>query len=178
MKYFERQLDTVIAVILIVICIWFLCGCKAKQSVIRENVETALTDTTKTETDSTAVEITVTDTTKTETTRGDSLTIEFVDGGGSVTIDSTGAVTLTGVKSIKAGAVLQQKQQTGRTESGKITETGKKEEKGITAKGHRQTEKIEKTPRRWYENVLIRIGALCVIALIIWAVFLYIKRKF
>lgn len=178
MKYFERQLDTVIAIILIVICIWFLCGCKAKQTVIKETVETITTDTTKTTTDSTAVEINITDTTKTETTGGDSLMIEFVDTGGSVTIDSTGAVTLTGVKAIRAGAVWQQKQQAGRTETGKIVETGKKEDKGISAKENRHTEKAEKAARRWYENVLIRIGGLCCIAVIIWAIFLYIKRKF
>ena len=36
---------------------------------------------------------------------------------------------------------------------------------------------IEK-PRRWYETGLMWSGGLCCISVIMWALFLYLKRKF
>lgn len=39
-----------------------------------------------------------------------------------------------------------------------------------------RVEKVKYTP--WYKNALAATGGLCIIALLIWVLFLYLKRKF
>lgn len=186
-----------------------LAGCRAKKAVIDESSAVLAIDTTKTIADSLAVTQTetatesesqtatfeITDTTKATTQTEESAVINFVDSGGTVSIDTAGNVTLFGVKSILGDFRRRQSLTKGFTHTGKETraaakETAKTEEltkatntqiNGITAneqkESHQQTESSTVRPR-WYQTVLAKIGGLCCIAALLWLSFLYLKRKF
>ena len=151
-RCFERQLNALLVIIALAVIAWLVCGCRSHKTVIDESHNTAFVDTTKVEADSTGQSHQVTDTTKTETQTEQSAAIEFVDGGGTVTIDSTGNVTLSGVKSIK----------------GNFKQTENR---------HEMKESKAEAPK-WYQTILAKIGGLCCIAALIYAIFLYLKRKF
>lgn len=180
-KYFERQLDTLLGILAIAAVIWLLCGCRTKKMVTDENVTVSITDTTKTETDSLTQSLTLTDTTKTTETVQQSTTIVFVPDGGTVSIDSAGNVTLTGVQSITGNLKADKTQQAGVTQQTDKTEVHDTQANGIQANEQKQVHKESETKTekpRWYESLMARIGGLCCLAVLLWALFLYLKRKF
>ena len=87
--------------ILIFLATLMLIGCKAKQAVIKETTTSSLIDTTHTVADTMGAVSNYSDTTTATKHVEQSATIEFVDGGGTVSIDMAGNITIQGLKSIK-----------------------------------------------------------------------------
>ena len=129
-------------------------GCRTKKVVTDESSTVSLIDTTKTAADSLTAAHDLTDTTKTTQTEEESEVVEFVDGGGTITIDTI-ADEVSQVHNEQANGI--------------------KADESKTSHGESET-KIEKPV--WYQTVLAKIGGLCCIAALLWALFLYLKRKF
>jgi len=180
-RCFKRQLNTLLVIITLAATAWLVCGCRSHKTVIDESHNTAFVDTTKVEADSTSQSHQVTDTTKTGTQTEQSASIEFVDGGGTVTIDSTGNVTLSGVKSIKGNFKRKAKEEKGITQVDESVSTHDSKHGGIglieSESRHETKESKAETPK-WYQTILAKIGGLFCIAALIYAIFLYLKRKF
>ena len=87
--------------ILIFLATLMLIGCRAKQTVIKETTTSSLIDTTHTVADAMGAVSNYSDTTTATKHVEQSATIEFVDGGGTVSIDMAGNITIQGLKSIK-----------------------------------------------------------------------------
>jgi len=180
-RCFERQLNALLVIIALAVIAWLVCGCKSHKTVIDESHNTAFVDTTKVEADSTGQSHQVTDTTKTETQTEQSAAIEFVDGGGTVTIDSTGNVTLSGVKSIKGNFKQKAKEEKGITQADESVNTHNSKHGGIgliESENRHETKESKAEAPKWYQTILAKIGGLCCIAALIYAIFLYLKRKF
>lgn len=161
-------------------CLMF-AGCRTKKVVTDESSTASLIDTTKTAADSLTATRDLTDTTKTTQTGEESEVVEFVDGGGTITIDTAGNVTLSGVKSYKGNRKAARHEEKGVTIADEVSRVHSEQANGIKANeskmSHGESEtKIEKPV--WYQTVLAKIGGLCCIAALLWALFLYLKRKF
>ena len=159
-----------------------LFSCRTQKTVTNTDRDSSLSyaDTTKTVADTIGHKQTTTDTTKTAAAYEGVGVIEFVEGGGKVSIDSAGNVTFEGVKNIKGqrkGNIAQDKCVTRKVEEA----AGHREQlNGVTA-DQTQLEKRaeEKTPaQKWYETAFARIGLGVCIAALMWLLFLYLKRKF
>lgn len=186
-----------------------LAGCRAKKALIDESSAVVKIDTTKTVADSLTATKSVTgtetvsltathaatDTTKTTAQVEESTVIDFVDSGGTVSIDTAGNVTLTGVKSIKGDIRRQHNEVKGFTQTDAetlteaketaqnetITNTHNEQANGVTTNEQKQNHQERETTitrPRWYQTVLAKIGGLCCIAALLWLLFLYLKRKF
>ena len=106
--------------------------------------------------------------------------IEFVKGGGKVSIDSAGNVTFEGVRNIKGrrkGSIAQDK---GVAHEIKETAGHREQLNGVKADQTQHEKRTEeKAPaQKWYETALARLGLGVCIAALMWLLFLYIKRKF
>lgn len=170
--------EAVITLLLILATV-ILIGCKAKQNIVTENQTATLIDTTHTETNSmSAVSTTIVTDSSGHHVEGQSL-IEFVDGGGSVAIDTAGNVTINGIKSIKGKHQADSHQVKGVAKSDTVTASHTDQTNGITKNEARQGRKEEKASRaiRWYEKPLIWIGSLCCITAILWLIFIYIHKR-
>lgn len=161
-------------------CLMF-AGCRTKKVVTDESSTVSLIDTTKTAADSLTATHDLTDTTKTTQTEEESEVVEFVDGGGTITIDTAGNITLSGVKSYKGNRITARREERGVTIADEVSQVHNEQANGIkadeskTSHGESET-KIEKPV--WYQTVLAKISGLCCIAALLWALFLYLKRKF
>ena len=180
-RFTNKQANTLIVLHVVAILLWLFCGCRSHKAVIDESHNTAFVDTTKVEADSTSQSHQVTDTTKTETQTEQSASIEFVDGGGTVTIDSTGNVTLSGVKSIKGNFKQKAREEKGITRTDESVSTHNSKHGGIgliESENRHETKESKAEAPKWYQTILAKIGGLCCIAALIYAIFLYLKRKF
>lgn len=152
-------------------------GCKSGRKVVKENRAVEFTDTGKVVTDSVVTKITKEGTDRLEAAQKKKGCIEFVEGGGTVIIDTTGNVTLQGVKSISG------KEKTRLNESNKLTEhqeaTKVREEKqsGITNRENYEKHEERGEKVKWYDTVFARVGQLCCIAVLLYMLFLYLKQK-
>lgn len=157
-----------------------LFSCKSKQAIVTDsNSVVSVTDTTKVIADTATYRHTETDTTKTAGQFEDGGKVEFVEGGGKVSIDTAGNVILEGVKNIKhrrKGSVTQDK---GITQAEEKNAGHTEQLNGITNDQTHQVKTEEKPApgQKWYETGFMRIGQLCCIALLMWVLFLYLKRK-
>ena len=180
-RFTNKQANTLIVLHVVAILLWLFCGCRSHKTVIDESHNTAFVDTTKVEADSTSQSHQVTDTTKTTTETENSAAIEFVDGGGTVTIDSTGNMTLSGVKSIRGNIKHKAKEEKGvsQVDESVSTHSSRHGGLGIIESDERHVDKESKAEApKWYQTILAKIGGLCCIAALIYAIFLYLKRKF
>ena len=169
---------------IIFICVMacLLLSCRTQKTVTATDQNSALSyvDTTRIIADTTGYTQNGTDTTKTAAAYEGVEFIEFVEGGGKVSIDSAGNVTFEGVKNIKGqhkGSIAQDKWVVREVKE----TTGHREQlNGVTADQTKQEKRTEeKAPtQKWYENVFARIGLGVFIAAILWLLFLYLKRKF
>lgn len=159
-----------------------LFSCRTQKAVTTTDRDSSLSyaDTTKIVADTASRKQTDADTTKTAINYEGVGVIEFVEGGGKVSIDSAGNVTFEGVKNIKGrrkGCIAQDK---GVAHEVKETTRHREQLNGVNAdqtKREKRTE--EKTvTRKWYETVFARIGQGVCIAVLMWLLFLYLKRKF
>ena len=167
-------------VILVTYITLILLSCKSKQSIVTESdASSSITDTTKILAYINTYSALTIDTTKTDTTYEGVGVIEFVEGGGKVSIDSAGNVTFEGVKNIKGqhkGSIAQNK---GLTQKAEEAAGHREQLNGVTA-GQTQHEKRieEKAPaQKWYETALARVGLGVCISALLWLLFLYLKRK-
>lgn len=157
-----------------------LFSCRSKQAIVTEsNSAVSVTDTTKVSKDTATYLRADIDTTKTAGEFSGGGMVEFVEGGGKVSIDTAGNMTLEGVKNIKhyhKGSVTQDK---GVAQAEEINAGRTEQLNGVTAD---RTEHIKQTDEKkqgktWYEEIFISVGALCCIALLMWVLFLYLKQK-
>lgn len=165
--------------LIILMAALMLIGCRAKQAVIKETETASLIDTTKAVADTMGAVSTHIDTTKTAQHVEQTATVEFVDGGGTVTIDTMGNVTLQGVKSITGSIKADNVQVNGVADSTSTYQNHSETANGRTEQTAKQTDIKESTSRaiRWYERPLIWIGSLCCIAVLLWAIFLYLHKR-
>lgn len=180
-RFTNKQANTLIVLHVMAILLWLFCGCRSHKTVIDESHNTAFVDTTKVEADSLAQTTTSVDTTKTTTETENSAAIEFVDGGGTVTIDSAGNMTLSGVKSIKGNIKHKAKEEKGisQVDESVSTHSSRHGGLGIIESDERHVDKESKAEApKWYQHILAKIGGLCCIAALIYALLLYLKRKF
>lgn len=157
-----------------------LLSCKSKQALVTQtDSNVSVTDTTKVVTDTAHHRRTDIDTTKTAGHYEGGGMVEFVEGGGKVSIDTAGNVTIEGVKNIKGahrGSLTQDK---GITQTEDKASGHTEQLNGVTAEQtsiHKAEEK-EKPATKWYNTMFARIGQGVCIALLMWLLFLYLKRK-
>ena len=180
-RFTNKQANTLIVLHVVAILLWLFCGCRSHKTVIDESHNTAFVDTTKVEADSLAQTTTSVDTTKTTTETENSAAVEFVDGGGTVTIDSAGNMTLSGVKSIKGNFKQKAREEKGITQADESVSTHNSKHGGIgliESENRHETKESKAEAPKWYQTILAKIGGLCCIAALIYAIFLYLKRKF
>ena len=171
----------------ITICIYLLAlfgliGCKTQKMVSESSTSTREeTDTTKLVTDSIRVGTIRTDHRTTLTYFSDWGYIEFANNGGTLTIDTLGNLKAEGVKSYQHGKKAAQKIAENITQSEDSTNTHKLQANGVqnrdNKQANREPQKQGVKALKWYQRTIYHIGVLCCIAAIIWAVFLYIKRR-
>lgn len=161
-------------------CLIF-AGCRTKKVITDESSTVSLIDTTKTAADSLTATHDLTDTTKTTQTEEESEVVEFVDDGGTITIDTAGNVTLSGVKSYKGNRKAAQHEERGITIADEVSHMHNEQANGIKSDESKTSHGESKTKTEkpvWYQTVLAKIGRLCCIAALLWVLFLYLKRKF
>ena len=174
-----KRYITIICVCLLVLI--GLMGCKTTSGCTVTTESEVQTDTTKQSADSTQKTTTKEEKRTTVTLYNDWGYIEFADSGGTLTIDG-GLIKANGVKSYRQGKQATQKQDTDTKVQTDSTSTHKEQANGIASR----TDKKKQPPQpqkqgvetlKWYQRTIYHIGALCCIAAIIWAVFLYIKKR-
>lgn len=160
-----------------------LIGCKTTKKVVSESSTSTReeTDTTKFVIDSIHVGTIRTDHRTTLTYFSDWGYIEFADNGGTLTIDTLGNLKADGVKSYQHGKKATQKKAESVTQSKDSIDTHKLQANGVqnrdNKQANREPQKQGVKALKWYQRTIYHIGALCCIAAIIWAVFLYIKKR-
>ncbi len=158
-----------------------LFSCRTQKAVTSADQSSSLsyTDTTKTVADTTGRRQTDTDTTKTAAAYEGAGIIEFVEGGGKVSIDTAGNVTFEGVKNIKGRHKGTIKQDNGISRKSEETTAHREQSNGLKADQTRQEKRTEeKAPaQKWYETTFARIGQGVCVAALMWVLFLYLKRK-
>lgn len=159
-----------------------ILSCRTQKAVTATDQKSTLSyaDTTKIVADTTDRTQNDTDTTKTAATYEGVGLIEFVEGGGKVSIDSAGNITFEGVKNIKGqrkGSIAQDK---GVAHEVKETTGHREQLNGVKADQTKQEKRTEeKAPaQKWYETALARLGLGVCISALMWLLFLYLKRKF
>ena len=174
-----KKYITIICVCLLILL--GLMGCKTTSGCTVTTESELKTDTTKQSADSTHKTATKEEKRTTVTLYNDWGYIEFADSGGTLTIDG-GLIKANGVKSYRQGKQATQKQDTDTKVQTDSTATHKEQANGITNQSHKkkqtpQPQKQGVAALKWYQCTIYHIGALCCIAAIIWAVFLYIKKR-
>ena len=164
-----------------------LIGCKTTKKAVSESSITTReeTDTTKLATDSIHVGTIRTDNRTTLTYFSDWGYIEFTDSGGTLTIDTLGNLKADGVKSYQHGKKAAQKKAENITQSKDSTNTHKLQANGVQSRDNKQDNKqANREPQKQgvkalklYQRTIYHIGFLCCVAAIIWAGFLYIKKR-
>lgn len=151
-----------------------LAGCKTKQHTIRE---TTYTDTTRVTLDSLRVTSESASTEATDVTRADSTFVRFVEGGGVVEIDSAGTMHFWGVAAIKHGRHSHAQKQQQRAASTTVTTLRKDEKKAVQQVQREEARPLPKQRRTLLDKMLISIGRLACVAVLVFLIYIYIKRK-
>ena len=107
--------------------------------------------------------------------------IDFADSGGTLEMDSTGGVKAKGVRRVVRGQQVtarQARHHTAKMDSSAVhneatSQAATKERKETL----REPQKQGIAALKWYQRAFYRIGGLCCIAAIIYAIFLYMRRK-
>lgn len=160
-----------------------LIGCKTTKKAVSESSTTTKeeTDTTKLVTDSIHVGTIQTDSRTTLTYFSDCGYIEFANNGGTLTIDTLGNLKADGVKSYQHGKKATQKKTESVTQSKDSTDTHKLQANGVQSRDNKQSnrdpQKQGVKALKWYKRTIYHIGVLCFLAAIIYAIFLYLRRK-
>lgn len=188
-----------ITICMCLLALFGLIGCKTTKKVVSESSTTTReeTDTTKLATDSIHVGTIKTDNRTTLTYFSDWGYIEFATNGGTLTIDTLGNLKADGVKSYQHGKKAAQKKAENITQSKDSTDTHKLQANGVQSKDSTDANKLQangvqsrdnkqanREPQKqgvkalkWYQRTIYHIGFLCCVAAIIYAIFLYLRRK-
>ena len=180
-----------ITICMCLLALFGLIGCKTTKKAVSESSTSTReeTDTTKLVTDSIHVGTIRTDNRTTLTYFSDWGYIEFANSGGTLTIDTLGNLKADGVKSYQHGKKAAQKKAENVTQSKDSTDTHKLQANGVQSRDNKQANKepqkqANKEPQKqgvkalkWYQRTIYHIGFLCCVAAIIYAIFLYLRRK-
>ena len=158
-----------------------LIGCKTTKKAVSESPTTTReeTDTTKLATDSIHVGTIRTDNRTTLTYFSDWGYIEFANNGGTLTIDTLGNLKADGVKSYQHGKKSAQKKAESIAQSKDSTNTHKLQANGVQSRDSKQANRQPQGVKalKWYQRTIYHIGFLCCVAVIIYSIFLYLRRK-
>lgn len=169
---------TLIAVLTLSVC---LLSCRTAKTTTDTTRDSTLSyiDTTVTRTDTSTVMQAETSTIHTALTAADTALIEFVDGGGSLTIDSTGAVTLKGIRAIRDHRHSVLAVDGIATRSTSATATRHERHNGLAADStsHDRTHATVTPPPRWYDSALTRLTLAAALALILYLLYRYLRRR-
>ena len=172
-----------ITICMCLLALFGLIGCKTTKKVVSESSTTTReeTDTTKLVTDSIHVGAIRTDNRTTLTYFSNWGYIEFANNGGTLTIDTLGNLKAEGVKSYQHGKKDTQKKTESVTQSKDSTDTHKLQANGVQSRDNKQANKKPQKQGmkalKWYHRTIYHIGFLCCVAVIIYAIFLYLRRK-
>lgn len=157
-----------------------LVACRARKEIVTEMESSmAVVDTTRVVVVGGHYVSTAIDSMKTETGRESGSVVEFVAGGGRVSVDSAGNVTLEGVRNISGWEKDSTHRSGGRSETEEKGAVAATVDNGIDVKGVASAKAVEKTDtgRRWYETLFLRLGQGVCIAALMWMLFLYLRRR-
>lgn len=162
--------------ITICMCLLVLLGlieCKTQKKVVSESI-------TSERTDSSHKATTKQENRTTLTIYNDWGYIEFADSDGTLTIDA-GLISAKGVKSYHQGKRVTQAKAENITQNEDSTATHKLQANGIQSRDNKQAkqepQKQGVKALKWYQRTIYHIGFLCCVAAIIYAIFLYLRRK-
>lgn len=119
-------------------------------------------------------------------TSATSAIVEFIPGGGWLSVDTAGTVTLRGVATIRHSHSAATRHELTATATHGIEHRGhsataihNEQRAGMSTDSTftTQTEKETTPARRWYETALIRLGLGVLIAALLYLLFLYLRRK-
>lgn len=169
-----------ITICMCLLVLFGLIGCKTQKKVVSESITNERTDTTKLVTDSIHKAATKQENRTTVTIYNDWGYIEFADSGGTLTIDG-GLISAKGVKSYHQGKQATQKKTESVTQSKDSADTHKLQANGVQSRDNKQDirepQKQGVKALKWYQRTIYHIGFLCCVAAIIYAIFLYLRRK-
>lgn len=158
-----------------------LSSCRTHKTVTATDRDSAMSyvDTTVTTADTFGLRQTDTDTTRTAAAYESAGLIEFVDSGGTVTVDSAGNITFEGVINLWGLSNWDLTQNRGLSREVEDASAHREQLNGIAADESRSEKRTEeKAPApKWYETAIARLGLGVCIAALIWLLFLYLKRK-
>ena len=172
-----------ITICMCLLALFGLIGCKTTKKVVSESSTSTReeTDTTKLVTDSIHVGTIRADHRTTLTYFSDWGYIEFANNGGTLMIDTLGNLKAEGVKTYQHGKITAQKKAEDITQSKDSTNTYKLQANGVQNRDDKQAsrepQKQSTKALKWYQRTIYHIGVLCCVAAIIYAIFLYLRRK-
>lgn len=159
----------------------FVClqGCRTGKMVKSENTAVSRFDTGFVSTGKKTEERIVADSAEMTVREESETVVEFVEGGGTITLDSTGNVTMKGVKAVKGKERAGAKKSEVKT--GKETTEETRDERNSATREEYQQQKQEQQTKanapKWYDGAFAKVGKLCCIAALLWIIFLYLKKK-
>jgi len=188
-----------ITICMCLLALFGLIRCKTTKKAVSESSTSTReeTDTTKLVTDSIHVGTIKIDYRTTLTYFSDWGYIEFIDSGGTLTIDTLGNLKANGVKSYKHGKKAAKEKAENTTQSKHSTDTHKLQANGVQSKdstganklqangmqsrdnkqANREPQKQGVKTLKWYQRTIYHIGVLCCVAAIIYTIFLYLRKK-
>lgn len=158
-----------------------LFSCKSRQALVSVDANSSIshTDTAKLTYDTETRNSTSFDSAKTAAAYEGNCAIEFVDGGGTLSVDSSGTVTVDGIKSIKGDRKGHVERQRSLNRQSVDNIARLEQADGVRTEETKQARQTgESAPdRKWYETTFMRIGQGVCIAALLWLLFIYLKRK-
>ena len=169
---------TLIAVLTLSVCLLSCRTAKTTTDTTRDSTMSYI-DTTVTRTDTAAIMQTDTAAVHTEFTTADTTLIEFIGSGGKLTIDSTGAVTLKGIRAIRDHRYSVLAVDGIAARSAAATSIHHERHNGLAADStsHDRTHATVTPPPRWYDSALTRLTLAAALALILYLFYRYLRRR-
>lgn len=162
-------------IILLASCM--VCGCRSKKVLLNEDVAITSIDTTSTTQDTASAEVSFTEVSKETAVSEIDYDVEFMDSGGIAFVDAQGNVTLYGIKNLKGSGAKTMAVDTNIQATARGTTSHNDINKGETNRIKRNAVVQETAKENWQDAIVKKVGQLCCIAALLYAIFLYIKRK-
>ena len=178
----ERIKRTVIPPLVVLSALLILGSCRAHKtmaSATYTDYAQTLRDTAEVVADTASSTLSETDTASASLSSELDGLVEFVEGGGRVSIDSAGNVALEGVRSIRvhhADTATLGKASARQTDNTAAHSEHRSATASDTTAKSRQTEQTAPA-QKWHERALARLGLGVCIAFLMWLLFLYLRRK-